>query len=307
MGDIRSTLREAKIGYSGISRNDNGVSVRITKPEDLERARDPAGHAAAAARDGHARQRRAGQSLRPCLRTTSSSRLTFSQAGLDAKIASAISQSLKIIESRVNALGTAEPTIQQQGKDRIVVQLPGVQNPGAGQERHRPYREADLPARVRGPAHRPRPEPAAECQASLTVKETPDQNMWVQTSTPGDRRRRRSRRCPRRLRPAEPAGRLLPLQHPGCRTLRQADDRDNVGRPFAIILDSEVVSVPNINEPIIGGCGSDLRQFHGAGGQRPRHRAALGRPAGEAHHRGRAHRGPQPRLGFDPRRPHRLD
>ncbi|MGL4294976.1 MAG: protein translocase subunit SecD, partial [Aestuariivirga sp.] len=39
VGDIRSTLREAKIGYSGISRNDNGVSVRITKPEDLERAR----------------------------------------------------------------------------------------------------------------------------------------------------------------------------------------------------------------------------------------------------------------------------
>ncbi|RPH65351.1 MAG: protein translocase subunit SecDF, partial [Hyphomicrobiales bacterium] len=39
VGDIRSTLREAKIGYSGIRSNDNGVSVRITKPEDLERAR----------------------------------------------------------------------------------------------------------------------------------------------------------------------------------------------------------------------------------------------------------------------------
>ncbi len=54
---------------------------------------------------------------------------TFSEAGLDAKVSRAIAQSVKIVESRINALGTTEPTIQQQGKDRIAIQLPGIQDP----------------------------------------------------------------------------------------------------------------------------------------------------------------------------------
>ena len=182
VGDIRSTLREAKIGYSGISRNDNGVSVRITKPEDLERARDRAAHAAAAARDGHAGQRRAGQSPGPCPERPAVHASPSRRQGIDAKIASAISQSLKIIESRVNALGTAEPTIQQQGKDRIVVQLPGVQNPQ--QVKSVIGRTAKLTFQLvcESQPTAPGQNPPAECN-SLTVKETPDQKMWVQTST----------------------------------------------------------------------------------------------------------------------------
>ena len=54
---------------------------------------------------------------------------TISQVGLDAKIGRAITQSLRIIENRINSSGVTEPTIQQQGKDRIVVQMPGIGNP----------------------------------------------------------------------------------------------------------------------------------------------------------------------------------
>ena len=165
--DIRSTLREAKIGYSGINRDRDGVRVRITKPEDVDKAvtdlrkllqpveagglfgaavprclfdvarRRPAGHLHLQ-RQGHRRQDRSRRSA----------------------------SRIKIVEKRVNPDGVVEATIQQQGKDRIVVQLPGVQDSQEGEEPSRPHRQAHLPAAVRGAAHGAGPEPAARVQGA---------------------------------------------------------------------------------------------------------------------------------------------
>ena len=78
--------------------------------------------------------------------------------------------------------------------------------------------------------------------------------------------------------------------------------QENVGKPFAIVLDNEVISAPVIREPILGGSGQISGNFTVAERQRPRHPAARRRAAGAAdHHRG-AHRRPGPRPGFDRRR-----
>ncbi|MCX7347070.1 MAG: protein translocase subunit SecD [Alphaproteobacteria bacterium] len=258
VGDIRSTLREAKIGYSGISRNDNGVSVRITKPEDLERARTQLATLQQPLETGMLGSG-VQANLLDLAQNDQQFSLTFSQAGIDAKIASAISQSLKIIESRVNALGTAEPTIQQQGKDRIVVQLPGVQNPQ--QVKSVIGRTAKLTFQLvcESQPTAPGQNPPAECD-SLTVKETPDQKMWVQTST-------RATVDGADLVDARPAFDQQNQPVVSFRFNTRGAERfaklttENVGRPFAIILDSEVVSAPNINEPIIGGAGQISGNF----------------------------------------------
>jgi len=217
VGDIRSTLREAKIGYSGISRNDNGVSVRITKPEDLERARTQLATLQQPLETGMLGSG-VQANLLDLAQNDQQFSLTFSQAGIDAKIASAISQSLKIIESRVNALGTAESQPTAPGQN-----------------------------------------PPAECD-SLTVKETPDQKMWVQTST-------RATVDGADLVDARPAFDQQNQPVVSFRFNTRGAERfaklttENVGRPFAIILDSEVVSAPNINEPIIGGAGQISGNF----------------------------------------------
>ena len=54
----------------------------------------------------------------------------------------ALKQNITTLHNRVNELGVAEPVIQQQGADRVVVQLPGVQDTAQGQGHHRPHRDA---------------------------------------------------------------------------------------------------------------------------------------------------------------------
>jgi preprotein translocase subunit SecD len=90
--------------------------------------------------------------------------------------------------------------------------------------------------------------------------------------------------------------------------------QENVGKPFAIILDNVVLSAPNINEPILGGSGADFRQLHGRERQRARRPAALGQAAGRAegdrgaHRRARARRdsirSASSPASSAPRRPH---
>jgi preprotein translocase subunit SecD len=56
-------------------------------------------------------------------------RLTLTEAAILERVRLAVEQSIQIIERRVNELGTVEPLIQRQGVDRILVQVPGLQDP----------------------------------------------------------------------------------------------------------------------------------------------------------------------------------
>ena len=116
-GDIRLSLREANIRHGGVSRNGRNLEVRFREAAVMEQA-----------------QRRLAEAF-PDLQ------LAGGPDGTDYKITAtikpeaarrvqeqALKQNIHTLHNRINELGVAEPVIQQQGLDRIVVQLPGVQD-----------------------------------------------------------------------------------------------------------------------------------------------------------------------------------
>ncbi|MFN4141279.1 protein translocase subunit SecD [Aestuariivirga sp.] len=256
--DVRNTMRDAKIGYSGLARAENTVRVRVTKPEDVDRAETELRKLLNPLESGLFG---GGSSVNlfDLARDGQQFTFSFSPQGLDAKIALAISQSLRIVENRVNALGTSEPIIQQQGKDRIVVQLPGIQNPD--QVKDVIGRTAKLTFQLLCDAQPTAPgqNPPPECQ-SFPLKDDPNRELWVQSSSRAtvdggdlvdargsfDQNNNPVVSFRFNTKGAERFGKLT---------------RDNVGKPFAIILDEKVVSYPNINEPILGGSGQISGNF----------------------------------------------
>ena len=179
--DISASLREAKIGYKGITRTENGVSVRLSDIADAARAKADLQKLQQPLTSG---LRVSGLAVHLFNLATEGEVLnfTFSDQGLDAKIAIAIGQSLKIVENRINALGTSEPSIQQQGKDRIAIQLPGIQNPD--QVKNVIGRTAKLTFQLlcQEQPTGANQNPPQECKA-LPVKDQPQQILWVQTSS----------------------------------------------------------------------------------------------------------------------------
>ncbi len=256
--DIRASLREAKIGYKGIAKSDNGVSIRLSNVADMDNAKadlkklqQPLG--------GGLLGTGTAVNLYDLANQDEQLIFTFSDAGFDAKVALAIKQSLKIVENRINALGTSEPSIQQQGKDRIAIQLPGVQNPD--QVKNVIGRTAKLTFQLlcQEQPTGANQNPPQECKA-LPLKDKPDQMLWVQTSS-------RATVDGADLTDAQPSfGQnnqpVVSFKFNQKGSLRFGKlTAENVGKPFAIILDSLVVSYPNINEAILGGSGQISGNF----------------------------------------------
>ena len=116
-GDLRSVLREKNIRHSGISRNGDSIELRLRDAATLEAARNliKDQFADVTFTDApDAGEFKLSASLKP-----EAARRVQEQA---------LKQNITTLHNRINELGVAEPVIQQQGLDRIVVQLPGVQD-----------------------------------------------------------------------------------------------------------------------------------------------------------------------------------
>lgn len=116
-GDIRLVLREKNIRHGGINRNGQVIEVRVRDTATLEAAKrliqdQFADLQMVDAPDGT--EYKLSASIKP-----EAARLVQEQA---------LKQNMVTLHNRINELGVAEPVIQQQGLDRIVVQLPGVQD-----------------------------------------------------------------------------------------------------------------------------------------------------------------------------------
>lgn len=116
-GDVRTTLREKNIRHAGISRNGQTVEVRFRDTATLDAAKRVftdqfAELQTADAADGG--EYKLTANIKP-----DAARKVQEQA---------LKQNITTLHNRINELGVAEPVIQQQGLDRIVVQLPGVQD-----------------------------------------------------------------------------------------------------------------------------------------------------------------------------------
>lgn len=112
--DIRTTLRDNRVGYRSVERRgENDIQVTLANAADADKARA------------------ALVKAQPTLTYSGSGeRITVSvpQAEMLQIASGAIEQNLTTLRNRVNELGVAEPIIQRQGDDRIVVELPGVQD-----------------------------------------------------------------------------------------------------------------------------------------------------------------------------------
>jgi preprotein translocase subunit SecD len=115
--DFRSTLREAKVRYLGVLREGNALKVRFRSAEDYSQGLEAL---KASFRADFEITEGAAESLELTAK--------FNERAVDDIKRFALKQNITALRKRVNELGVMEPIIQQQGLERIVVQLPGVQD-----------------------------------------------------------------------------------------------------------------------------------------------------------------------------------
>jgi preprotein translocase subunit SecD len=255
--DVRRTLREAKIGYTGLAARPDSVEVHV-KDSDLQNAltklrelSQPLGGLLGSNGQRSLDVSDAGGGL---------IRLTVPPAAITDRLRQTVEQSIQIIERRVNELGTVEPLIQRQGTDRVLVQVPGLQDPTRlkqilGQTAKMDFRMVDttVPVDEAIAGHVP---PDSEL---LPSAEPPNQPYVVKKQvlvSGGD------------LTDAQPgfdqrSGQPIVsfrFNTSGSRKFAQATT-ENVKQPFAIVLDNKVISAPVIQEPITGGSGQISGNF----------------------------------------------
>ncbi len=255
---VRSTLREAKIGYTGLAvRNDN-VEVRISKDTEAQNAltklrelSQPLGGLLGSSGQRSLEVSDAGGGL---------IRLTVPQAAITDRIRQTIEQSIQIVERRVNELGTVEPLIQRQGTDRILVQVPGLQDPTQlknilGKTAKMEFRMVDSTVPP-DQAQQGRLPPDSELLLSSTSPKVPyviKKQILVSGGDLTDAQPGFDQRS------GEPIVSFR-FNTTGSRKFADATT-ENVGQPFAIVLDNEVISAPVIREPIRQGQGQISGSF----------------------------------------------
>jgi preprotein translocase subunit SecD len=254
--DVLRTLRQARIPFTGRSIHGNGVEVHITRDSDVDNA--------------VAKLRELSQPLSGILGSSGQRSvvitennglitLTPSDAAITERIRQAVDQSIQIIERRVNELGLVEPTIQREGADRILVQVPGLQDPSRlkeilGKTAKLDFRMVDLSMT---PEQAIASHPPAD--AEILDGETPGQKYLIEKrvlvsgadlvdAQPGFDQRS-----------SEPVVNFR-FNSIGARKFAEATQQ-NVGKPFAIVLDNKVISAPVIREPILGGSGQISGNF----------------------------------------------
>ena len=186
--------------------------------------------------------------------------MTPTQAGLTAAVEGAMQVATEVVRRRIDELGTREPTIIRQGDSRIVVQVPGLQNPEAlksllGKTAKLEFKLVDLTADPVEVAKGNAPPgsqilPYAEGaggriavkrRAIISGDELSDasQGFDPQSNAPNVN---------------------IKFNSQGSKKFARTT-QENVHKPFAIILDNVVLSAPNINEPILGGSASISGSF----------------------------------------------
>jgi len=253
--DVLRTLREARIPFTGRTIRGNSVEVRITRDGDVDAALN--------------KLRDLSQPMTGFLGSTGQRNLDIANNGnlitltptdpaITERIRQAVDQSIEIIQRRVNELGLVEPSIQREGVDRILVQVPGLQDPTRlkeilGKTAKLDFRMVDLSMT---------PEQAAEAHPSdseILDGEQPGQKYLIEKrvlvsgadltdAQPGFDQRTN-----------EPIV-TFRFNSSGARKFAEATQA-NVGKPFAIVLDNKVVSAPVIREPILGGSGQISGNF----------------------------------------------
>ena len=250
VGDVRAGLRAARIGYRGLGVQGDAVSLTLTDPAQREQALAEIDKLNPTTLGGTGR-------IRDFDVTDEGDRIVMRLT--EAKLAdlrqSAINQSLEVVRRRIDEIGTREASIQRQGSDRILVQVPGERDPEnikrlLGRTARLTFHMVDLNASVQD-ALQGRVPPGSMLLESAERDGGGSSHYVVkrQVDLSGEN-----------LTDAQPSFQdnqpvvSFRLDNAGARKFGKIT-QENVGKPFAIVLDDKVISAPNIREPILGGSG----------------------------------------------------
>src|SRR6476646_8439064 len=257
--DGRRVLRDARVGYTGLVIRGTSVEVRIREGSNFDQAVD--------------KLRELSQPLGGILNTTGQRsldvrtepgnlvRLTVTEPALVERIRQSVEQSIQIIERRVNELGTVEPLIQRQGADRILVQVPGLQDPTRlkellGKTAKLDFRMFDVNVTAEQALQGRLPPEDEVLYGTGNESKVPyvvEKRILV---SGGDLTDAQPGFDPRTSEPIV----SFRFNTSGARKFAEITQQ-NVGKPFAIILDNQVISAPVIREPILGGSGQISGHF----------------------------------------------
>ena len=181
--------------------------------------------------------------------------LTQTQNGLDNAVTQAMDSATEVVRKRIDAIGTREPTNEREGARRIMVQVPGLQNPQ--QLKDLLGKTAELEFKLVDTA-------ALPSDIAQGIVPPGDEIVPYAPGTPGAGTSIAVKRLggirgdtltnAQQTNDPQTNEAVVSIQFNG-----QGADKfgrlttENVNKPFAIILDGQVLSAPNINEPILGG------------------------------------------------------
>ncbi|ADZ70629.1 protein translocase subunit SecD [Polymorphum gilvum] len=260
VGEIRRKLREdPRIGYTGLGVQGETAQVRI---RDLERLSD-AERRLRELENPLVSSLFGGQPVNEFAMTVSADgliRFAFTEDGLDQRMTSIVQQAIEVIRRRVDELGTTEPSIQRQGSDRILVEAPGEQDPERlkgliGQTAQLTFHMVDMSMSGEEALQG---RPPAGTMVLYSVDDPPIPYLLEESPLLGgedlvDAQVSFDQRT------NEPVVNFR-FNTSGARKF-SVITQQNVGRPFAIVLDDEVISAPVIREPITGGSGQISGSF----------------------------------------------
>jgi len=255
--DVRRVLREDKIGYSGLGIQGTGVQVRITDLAKVDAAEKKLDGLIQVLSDTVF----TGNKVVDTEITKGENglfRLNLTAPGLEYRSRKVVEQSMEVVRRRVDQLGTTEPVIARQGANRLLVQVPGLQDierlkdllrqtarltfhmvEGVGQAAVDGARAPDTEVLM---TRDDPPVPVlVQKRAMLTGEELVDAQASFSSQS------------------SEPVVSFR-FNTSGAQKFAQISQQ-NVGRPFAIVLDKEVISYPVIREPILGGSGQISGNF----------------------------------------------
>lgn len=233
---VRQALRENKIRYQNLQANNDSVAVKI---DNLNQRNKAAGLF-----------RKIDNDLNVSEEGDGTLRITYTEAALNNMKIKAVNQSIEIVRRRIDELGTKEPVIQRQGTDRIVVQLPGLQNPEyvktlLGKTAKMAFHLVDSSSSA-ADARRGRLS-----NSSKLVKGSEGETYVIS---------RKAVVGGEHLVDAQPSFQegepvvSFKFNSIGGKKFGEAT-KNNIGERLAIVLDNEVISAPTIQTAILGGSG----------------------------------------------------
>ncbi len=249
--DATTALRKAHITTDNIQISNDQVIVTLPDAQNHDAALD----ALKVLANAQVETPRHGSTAEFVITTPqdNSIHITLSEQGIRNRVDASAQQSLEIIRSRIDQIGVSEPTIQRIGSDRVLVQLPGIQDPSQVRKllgstaKLGFYMLADRNGTDRRDS------------SILTVQDKDGQSYHLHRTPAlsGDHLTdAHAGFDPQNHQP------VVNFRFDTAGAAKFADiTRANVGKPFAIVLDNEVLSAPVIREAITGGSGQISGSF----------------------------------------------